>query len=216
MPIKTTDESTGIYRRVTKRIVWPPGTPSAQKRRDLRALLTPQDINQHLDDLEKSAKKIIKEHGGFPGWRSGTWFPLPSNAGLAAKRAVELVFDAWFVRDTLKKLERENPKFAHEMQVLTFGAYKLGRRAEMVRVSPLEPAVRTGAKIRRAYAEARSNRTKALAPRNATIRTEAKHLAERRSSLTATAIAHNLAKRFGLSTRHIRNIIKGSTETGKS
>jgi hypothetical protein len=171
MPIRTAENSTGIYRTITRKIEWEDGAKLPQTKRDLNNLRELIDffgdvnIHAHLDGLEKGAKKIIKEHGGFPGLRTRKsrlakgdrteWFPLPPDAPPVATRARDLIFEIWSLRQDLKKLEASNPELAAQLRAIAYGAYVVGRRTEVVRVSAFEPAVRTGAERRRILAHAR-------------------------------------------------------------
>jgi hypothetical protein len=161
MPIRRTEESTGIYRTVTERLEWERGPeltvklgPTQRDIRDLKKLFPAEefDIYVHLDRFERGAKRIIKTNGGFPGLRrtkdGGEWFPLPEDASPIARRARELIFEVWSARDGMKELEAANPALVPQLEELAFELLRLGWRAQIVAVSPRENDARSGAKSR--------------------------------------------------------------------
>lgn len=160
MPLKVTKgEPGGIYQEETRE--WKPEDGKLPRtKRDFRELgesirlfAESWDIRRELSLLEAAARKIIKKCGGTPGLLlkkrggkvvGGTWFPLPTEAPVIGQRARDLIFEIWAARDYLREDKCEDAAMA---------AYLVGRGAEVVRVSPHEPAAKVGAKTLRAQFE---------------------------------------------------------------
>ena len=155
-------------------------------------------IHKEIFSLQKWANGAIEHYGGDP------------KAEAITRRTRELVHDISDLQERLSKLEEDHPAIALKLQALAYSAYRVGRRAEIVSVSRFEGAVKTGAKIRRAYANNREERTRTLAPRNEKLRNEARRMKEQRPDLSLNSIAKNLQTRLhpGVGTRQIRNIIR--------
>lgn len=231
MPIKTTEESTGIYRTVSKRFnsEHPTGVRAksreAKELREVFSSMAESDIHAQLDDLEKRTKAILKEHGVFPGIRrsedseltgvpdeflglarrGGEWFPLPAGAVPIAKRARNLIFDIWNVRAELRKAEARNPESISDMRHLALSAYKLGRLAEMVRVSPFEAAVITGAPVKRGQRSGGNMRAEKYRPFYEPMKMRLKQIMKSNPHLRYTGASKRVAEKFHCSPKHVRN-----------
>lgn len=160
MQIKVTEKSTGIYKETTREFSLEKGDRIYLQ--DTRQQAAEYNIHRELDRLEKWAKETLKDHGISPGRQTrkvrigkmgvyslhwpGRGLPFPPDASTV--RPVHLILDTQLLRDMLKELERENPKFVTELRHVAVDAYRLGRLAEKVKVSPFERDVKLGAKRR--------------------------------------------------------------------
>jgi hypothetical protein len=206
MPIRMTEDSTGIYREIGKEIRLQVDATPLEIRRMRKALAqqvsqlaADWDIHRHLNGLEEAAKRIIKAHGGFPGLRkrkTSKWFPLPDEAPPTAKRAVGLFWYMRGMQDTLKTFERQNPNLATRMQDVAYEAYRLGRWAEATRVSPFEPFVKTGVKRREILAKARDTLKEERAAEYPKWQAKANELLAENPRLSWTAICEKARRYF--------------------
>lgn len=213
MPIKVIrGESTGIYREEKRTLEWEKGRKGPTTARDFRDLkrffnrIFTRTILAEFDLLEKGAKRIIKAHGGTPGLKTrkgpdgrvigGEWIPLPPSAPAEARRAKKLLFEIWSARDDYRKGKLEDGMLS---------AYRVGRRAEMVRVSQAEPAAKTGAKIRRAQRKGAAARRQIYERDYPALQAAVDKMARRNPNLSFTRISDLTGKRFGVSGHHVRN-----------
>ena len=209
--------STGIYRQVTVRLLQL-GRKGQTRReaslawREFRQYmdLAFPGILKELDRLEKAARAIIKSEGGTPGlWKEKLSdgriryerIHLPEGARPVASRARELIFAIWSARHYLRE---------GNIEAATWATYTVGRIAEMVRVSPFEPVVIRGAKVRAGQLEGRRKRAENYERNYARFQDEVDWLASAKPHLSYTEISRRVGSKaqFPVTGRTVRKHTK--------
>ncbi len=198
MPVRyERGESTGIYTTGRWR-----GTGVVGMWKVAQMSIREMDIDLQLAEVERRARRVMRNHRVKIRRKSGLPTQLPKSAPGILRDAAEVLYQVYFVRDWIAK--------NHAGNAALHGLF-LGSAAERMGVRPFEPYVKTGRKIKES---ARRGGLMRKPPQGewAAWQTALNDLADRHHDLPFRALARIVGKEFGKNEGTIRKRTKNPHE----